>query len=737
MKIRRKQREKRTHAVKWGLAVALACTCFIGYWGVQGVLRVIDAWGSDLPSIDDTDFTNHAQESVVYADDGQTVLAEFQLEKRDPVESDQVSDYVKQATVDTEDVRFYEHPGVDLVGIARALVNNLAGGDLEGASTITQQLVRNTVLTQEANDISFERKIREAELALDLEKRYSKDEILLMYLNTINYGDGCYGIEAAAQNYFQVSAADLTLAQAATLAGIPQSPTFLNPKVYPDACLTRRNLVLDRMLSAGDITQEEHDAAVNEPLGLNPAPDAPDEGIYAYPYFTSYVRQLLLAEDNPYGCSYADLFEGGLTIYTSLNPTMQEAAEAACESQNARMASDLASSLVAIDPQTGQVKAMVGGKDYETAKVNLATGTGGSGRQAGSIFKTFTLAAAIEQGIDPLTRIDCTSPMTVTVSGQEMEFENFGGNDYGIRTIQDATAISSNTGYLRLSERIGQASTTEMAKRLGVESTVNTVYTTTLGTADVTPLEMASAYATLAAGGVKHDTVVVTKIVDKNGDVIYEAPDTSERVLAEDVAGATTKVLRTVFESTNGTGSSAQLANGQPVAGKTGTSADFADHWLVGYTPTLACAAWIGNPAGAIKTDENLTANALWKDFMDRVSAGTAVTDFVQTATPKYDNAFNQEQQAKLGADPASTATTGQTATATGVGSGTQSGTTETDAVPDTTGRTFDEAVELLSDYNAGYLMDYSSTVPSGSIIRQYIQSDGMVVIVVSQGPRP
>ena len=461
----------RTHAAAWLLLVAVVCLCFMGYWGAKGALRVMDSWCDDLPPIEDTDFTNHARESVVmYAADGSTVLAEFQLEKRDPVESDQVSDLVKQATVDTEDVRFYQHGGVDLPGIARAFVNNLAGGSLEGASTITQQLVRNTVLTQEANEISIERKVREAQLAMDLEKQYSKDELLMMYLNTVNYGDGCYGLQAAAQNYFQTDAVDLSLTQAATLAGIPQSPTFLNPKTYPDAALERRNLVLERMLSAGDITQEQCDAAQAEPLNLDPAPEVPEDGIYAYPYFTSYVRNLLMEEDNPFGCSYASLFEGGLTIRTTLNPSLQDDAEAACAAQRARMSGDLDASLVAIDPATGYVEAMVGGGDYDISQVNIATGTGGGGRQAGSTFKAFTLAAAIEKGISPQTRIDCSSPMTKEVDGREQTSENFDNIDYGVRTIQSATAVSANTGYLRLSEEIGQAATTEMAERLGVES---------------------------------------------------------------------------------------------------------------------------------------------------------------------------------------------------------------------------------------------------------------------------
>ena len=443
MKIRRKQREKRTHAVKWGILVATAALCFVGYWGVQGVLHVMEGWTDDLPSIADTDFTNSAEESVMYASDGSTRLAEFQLEKRDPVTIDQISPFVLQGTVDTEDVRFYEHNGVDIAGIARAVINNITGGQLEGASTITQQLVRNTILTQEANEISIERKIREAELATEMEKQYSKDDILLMYLNTINYGDGCYGIEAAAQNYFQVSAAELTLVQAATLVGIPQSPTYLNPKAYPEACLERRNTVLDRLLAAGHISQEEHDAAQAEELALNPAPEAPSDGIYAFPYFTSYVRAQLFADDNPYDVSYADLFEGGLTIYTSLDPELQQMAEDACADQLDRMSSDLDCSLVAVDTETGQV--MVGGKDYSASQVNLATGTGGSGRMAGSTFKAFTLAAAIEQGIDPDTPIDCTSPLELS-GGHRVE--NFGGTDYGIRSIQSATAVSSNTGFV-------------------------------------------------------------------------------------------------------------------------------------------------------------------------------------------------------------------------------------------------------------------------------------------------
>ncbi len=691
----------------------------------------MDSWTEDLPSVEDTEFTSTARESVMYAADGTTKLAQFQLEKRYPVESDEVSNLVKQATIDTEDVRFYQHNGVDLAGIARAFANNLIGRSREGASTITMQLVRNTMLTQEANDISIKRKVREAKLATELEKQYGKDEILLMYLNTVNYGDGCYGVEAAAQNYFQVNASDLTLAQAATLAGIPQSPTYLNPKIYPDACLNRRNLVLDRMLSAGDITQEQHDQAVAEPLGLNPAADVPEDGIFAYPYFASYVRDQLMESNNPYGCNYADLFQGGLTIYTTLDTTMQEDAEAACDAQRARMSSDLDASLVAVDATTGQIKAMVGGYDYRSSQVNIATGAGGSGRQAGSTFKAFTLAAAIEKGINPLTRIDCTSPMTKEIDSKEQSFENFDNINYGIRTIQSATAVSANTGYLRLSEEIGQASTTEMARRLGVESDMSTVYTSTLGVASVTPLEMASAYATIANGGTKHDAIAITKIVDSEGTVIYEAKQSGERVISAEVAGATTSVLRQVFEASDGTAQDAKLANEQPVAGKTGTSTDFADHWLVGYTPTLSVAAWIGNPSGNISTDSNLNCNALWKDFMDRALAGKEIQQFPETKAPSYNNSFNDKQKALYGAE-AGVTTNSTTPTALGNGTTLAS---SSQTPPNVVGQTLAQATSTLASWKAGYITEYSSTAAKDTVIRQYIDSSGMVVIVLSSGP--
>ena len=628
MKIRRKTRQSKSHAVIWVVLVLCIGLGVVGVRAFAGVTTTYDKWVKDLPSIDSNTF-NYAQDSYMYASDGTTLLAKFQLEKRDPVSIDAISSYVVRGTIDVEDIRYYEHNGVDPQGMARALVNNLRGGALEGASTITQQLVRNTVLSDEATDISLRRKAREMELALEMEKRYTKEEILNMYLNTINYGDGCYGIQAAAQNYFQTSAADLSLAQAATLIGIPQSPTAFNPKENPQACLDRRNLVLERMLTAGDITQAQHDEAVASELGLNPAPDEPSQGIYAFPYFTSFVRDSLMAEDNKYGCSYADLFRGGLRIYMTLDVDMQNKAEQACVDQYDSMDEGMDAALVAMDPRNGYVKALVGGNDFYTDQWNIAVQ---GGRPSGSTFKVFTLAAAIEQGISPNSTVDCSNPVTLS-TGQTVN--NFGSANYGTRTIADATAISSNTGYYRLTEEIGVDKLIDMAHRAGITSELEPYPIIVLGTENVTPLEMADAYSTFAAGGQHRDYVIITKIEDKDGNVIYEAKDTPQRVVDEKVAAAVTEVLRGVFERSYATAYGSGPSNGQTVAGKTGTGMEFRDHWLVGYCPQLCCAAWIGN-RDYTSTSEYLTANSLWHNFMSMALEGTPVVDFPTVDSPLY-----------------------------------------------------------------------------------------------------
>jgi len=706
MKARRKLRQSKTHAVPWVLLVLLIGIGFIGYRAYTSALDAYASWTKDLPTIDSSSF-NYAEESYMSAADGTTMLAHFQLEKRDPVTIEQINPIMLKATVDVEDVRFYEHNGVDPQGIVRAVVNNLKGGALEGASTITQQLVRNTALSEEATDITFERKAREAELALEMEKRYSKSEILNMYLNTINYGDGCYGVEAAAQNYFQVSAADLTLTQAATLAGIPQSPTRFNPKENPQGCLDRRNLVLERMYTAGDITKAEYEAAIAEDLGLNIAPDEPAQGIYAYPYFTSYVRDQLMATDNKYGCSYADLFAGGLKIYTTLDVDIQEMAEEACSEQYDALDEGIDCALVAMDPTNGHVLAIVGGRDFYTDQWNIAVQ---GGRPCGSSFKAFTLAAAIESGINPLSAVDCTNPVTLD-TGQTIN--NFGNANYGIRSLQSATAVSSNTGYYRLAQQLGATTIIDMAHRLGIKSDLSPYPIITLGTENVTPLEMAEAYSTLASGGIHHDAVIITRIEDKDGNILYQANDEGERVIDERVAAATTKVLRTVFESSEGTAAGSGPSNGQPVAGKTGTGVDFRDHFLAGYSPTLTCACWIGNRDYS-STSSWINCNSLWHNFMSMALADTPVTPFPTVEDPPYKTTalITQEQKDNAMAEQLSGYAAGSL--------------TESDLNG------------LYDDYTVVVTYEYSDQYPEGAVISQTLNRDsGTISAVVSKGPEP
>jgi 1A family penicillin-binding protein len=696
LKNRRKMREKRNHGAIWTLLVSVLIVAVIGFGAVQGVKGIINSWLEDLPSVENSDAFNYAQKTRVYAGDHTTLLAEFYVENRDPVTIDQVSPYVLQGTIATEDVRYYEHNGVDPQGIMRALFVNLQGGELEGASTITQQFVRYTILSEEATEISVERKVREIQLAIDLEKIYSKDEILMMYLNTINYGDGCYGIEAAAKNYFQVHANELSIAQAATLVGIPQSPTYLNPKTNPEACLERRNLVLDRMVTNGVITQEEYDAAVIEPLNLNPAPEGAADGIYAYPYFTSYVRQLLLDQ-----YSSADVFKGGLTVYTTIDPNIQNMAETAAREQYDNMADDLEVSLTAVDPSNGYVKAMVGGKDYASDQFNLAT----QGlRHAGSSFKTFTLISAIENGIDPKTRIDCSSP--VTIDGWRVE--NYGGASYGVRTIQNATAISSNTGYARLIDYLGAQSAYEVARKMGITSSdLQPLPSATLGAVGVSTLEMAGAYSVLASGGEQRDPVAITQIIAADQSVLFEHVDAPERVLTPEVSYATTQVLKTVF--TEGTATAAALSSGQPQAGKTGTSENWRDSWLCAYTPYLSTAVWIGARQER-SMPESLDCSYAWKNFMTMYHADLPIKDFDKKDAPPYENTFNKSQSNQYGGSA-------------------------TDA-PNVSGMTQAEAEALLQYYDRIYYEEYSSTVAAGSIIRQSV-ADGVVVVYISLGPEP
>lgn len=581
--------------------------------GCLGTVGLCVAWLQDLPDYTDASAYNVAEKTKVYASDGTTLLAELYLENRDPIELSEMGDYVTKGTVATEDERFYEHNGVDLWGIARAVWVNVTGTGHEGASTITQQFVRNTILADEMQESTLKRKVREAYIAIQLEQMYSKEEILQMYLNTINYGQGAYGIQAAAELYFSKNAKDLTIAEAATLIGIPQAPTYNNPIDNPDNCLERRNLVLDRMLTNGVITQEEHDAAQAEPISLNVTMSDSNDGLYKYKYFTSYVRDTLLQD-----YSSDEVFKGGLNVITTLDVDTQKAAEEAADAKLSGLPDNLELAMVAVDPDTGYIKAMVGGRDYDNDEFNLATQ---AKRQPGSSFKTFTLLAALKDGVSPETNLNCTSH--VNIDGWEVE--NYGGSNYGTRSIASAFAVSSNTGFAELCTEIGPSKVVEMANTCGIEQELQAYPSITLGAQEVTVREMAQAYATIANGGTKHEAVCIQSITDASGNTIYTADTTGEKVLDTSLTQAATEVMEGVI--TNGTGRGAAISNGQPAAGKTGTSENWRDKWFCGITPQMSVAIWIGGRE-EVRMPSYIAADDVFGDFMSTILEGEPIEQF-------------------------------------------------------------------------------------------------------------
>ena len=626
IRTRRAHKHSSTHAVGFGIAGVFGFIALFALALALSLGSVVDSWLQDLPDYESADAYLVAEPTIVYAADG-TEIAQYYLQNRRSVTLDDISDYVRKGTVDVEDERFYQHNGVDPQGILRAIASQLSGRS-EGASTITQQLVRNTVLSSEQFDQTLKRKVREAYIAIQMEKTYSKDQILNMYLNTIYYGEGAYGIEAASVTYFNKDASELTLAEAATLVGIPNSPSYYDPFVNPDACVERRNKVLGNMLEMGDITQEEYDEATAEELTLNPG-SLQDETSGSYPYFTDYVKTLLQSDfDND------TILKGGLRVYTTLDPTYQEAAEEAVSTTLDSANNDrLSAALVCIDNDTGYVKAMVGGRDYSSSQFNLATQ---STRQAGSSFKTFTLTAAISAGMNPNITLNCSSPMQITST---WTVKNYGNHQYGYRSLASATAISSNTAYAQVAEAIGADAIVDTAYSMGITSTLSRYLSITLGAVSVSPLEMCDAYSTLASGGLHRDAVCITKIEDRNGNVVYEHQDNPTRAVSEAVAEAVTNVLEgVVANGATGYYVADYNTTNQPIAGKTGTSDDAEDLWFCGYTPQITCAVWSGYPDarvavtvnGGVGTTQN-TVQPIWTNFMNKVLAGVAREEFPTT----------------------------------------------------------------------------------------------------------
>lgn len=634
---RKRARARRHHSVIPTLvrvfAVTTVASISLILTGAVVAFAVVSSWLDDLPDYDSPDAYQVAEATRVYSADGK-LLARLYLENRTVVPMSAISTDLIEAVIAVEDARFYSHDGVDLQGIARAAVIDILAGDTkEGASTITQQYVRNTVLFEERTDISFARKAREAFLARELEKHKDKDEILELYLNAIYFGEGAYGAQAAAQTFFSKDAADLTLAEAALLAGMPQQPSRLSPFENPERALARRGQVLTRMLVNGYITLEEYNETMDAPLGLRRAPDWTD-GIISAHYFVSHVRKLLQQEYSP-----SLVFEGGLEVHTTLDTRMQESAERAVF-DFLDQPNDPDAALVSIDPRDGHIKALVGGEDYEINKFNLATQ---GRRQPGSSFKTYVLVAALEAEMSPARYFDSSSPAHIPTEPM-WEVSNSEGRGRGMITLETATRSSVNTVFARLIWELndgrssGAQKVAEVARRMGITSDVPAYPSIALGSHNVTPLDMASAFGTLATNGEHFPPIAITKVIDKHGDVVFEAKPEGRRALDPYVAYAATQVHEGVI--TAGTGRAANI--GRPAAGKTGTSQNYRDAWFVGYTPDLVTSVWVGYyerelPMLSVHGRRGFggtLAAPIWAAYMKEALEGRPVLDFERVGVP-------------------------------------------------------------------------------------------------------
>jgi penicillin-binding protein 1A len=530
--------------------------------------------------------------TAVYAADG-SVLTEWHAEQdRVLVTYDELPKHLIDAIVAIEDRRFWIHPGVDIQGVVRAAAENMeAGAIVQGGSTITQQYVKNVLLD---DSVTLERKAEEAGLALQLEAALSKVEIFERYANTAFFGEGAFGVEAAARRYFGKPVGALTLGESALLAGILAAPTDYNPYDHLDAARMRREVVIDTMLELGWIDVAAAVRAAAEPVVLAER-GAADR--MRFPYFTDEVRRELLANpalgDTPEERWHL-ISTGGLRVHTTLDPAVQRAAEDAIGSFIDD--SGPSAALVAVDPRNGYVLAIVGGRDFysttdESAQFNLATQ---GRRQPGSAFKPFALAAALQAGAS----LDSAWPGGRTATLQTdlgpWTLSNHEDAFYPSLTLLEATVFSVNVPYAYLAEWIGADRIVAAARAAGIRSDLTANPSIVLGTEEVTVLEMASAYGTFAAGGIRVEPVLVTRVEAPDGTILFEHVPTFTRVfdaaVAEDVTAALTEVVR------RGTGQQAKI--GRPVAGKSGTTEGNHDAWFVGYTPELAAAVWVGFPEG-------------------------------------------------------------------------------------------------------------------------------------------
>ena len=599
--------------------------------GVGGGAAVL-AYGSSC-DLDSLRSVNIGANTFVYAADG-SLLGSIPAERnREPVTANDMSLWIRKATIAIEDRRFFEHNGIDVEGIARAAVENLKAGEIvEGGSTITQQLVRNLYISREQ---TVRRKVKEACLATKLDSAWTKQRILTSYLNQSFYGNRAYGIEAASQTYFSKPARKLTLSESALLAGLPQAPSVFDPFTAPARALARRQEVLRAMFDTGVITPRIYELAVAAPLELRRGSlyDAIRE-----PYFFGYVRDRLIEEYGP-----QPVRSGGLKVYTTIIPRYQRLAEASIR-DTLDERDDPAAALISISPRTGAIRAMAAiVPNRPKNQFNLLSQ---ARRQPGSTFKTFVLAAAVEQGINPDSTYYVSAPFTYRIhpagncdDGSWWCVKTYANDYYGWSSIRSATLRSDNTVYAQLTLDVTPEKVADVARRMGVRSQLDVkgdyVPAIGLGSIAVSPLDIASAYATLAAEGVYAEPMAIRRVVLPNGKVDTQAgwgKPKKHRAISEGTAAVVTRILEQNIQSGTGT----RAAFGRQAAGKTGTAELNVDAWFAGYTPDLATAVWMGYTRAEIPLDSvhgiAVTGGSfpaeMWRLFMEQALEDKEPSEF-------------------------------------------------------------------------------------------------------------
>ncbi|WP_199298115.1 MULTISPECIES: PBP1A family penicillin-binding protein [Cyanophyceae] len=586
---------------------------WIGLGVGGGAIALGVAWSSFESSLPDTGdvLTLMRPETLTIKASNGKILQQIGPTTREALKIDKIPKKLIQAFIAIEDRRFYQHQGVDYQGVGRAIVSNLVARDVvEGASTITQQLARMVFLDQER---SVWRKLKEVRTAQKIENGNTKDQILERYLNLVYLGEGAYGVADAAWVYFTKPVYELTLAEMATLAAIPPAPNEYSPLKNPQVIKERRNLVLKRMQEGGFITAEEADKAIASPLITKASPPKRLERFA--PYFTEYIQQEL-----PKYVSKQAREVGGLTVETSLHPEWQESAEEAVKKtieNTGRGQNFEQAALVAIDPRTGEIKAMVGGKDFFKQQFNRVTQ---AQRQPGSTFKAFVYATAMAAGFTPY-RGYLDSPYKVDGYSPK----NYSETHRGWISMRDALISSINVVAVKVLVDVGWEPTIQLARKMGIESELKPTYSTALGASEVNLLELTSAYGTFATNGTHTKAFGIRRVLDRRGNVIYNAKSKSERVLQEDTSAIMTWLLRGVVNE--GTGQAASLGD-RPVAGKTGTSDEARDLWFIGYIPQMVAGVWLGNDNNKPTWGASTTAAYTWHEFMEKVVEGMPIEKF-------------------------------------------------------------------------------------------------------------